>query len=207
MPLSIFYRPPYAFIGVLLLLVGCFYACQETDYTPKPKAYPRLVLPAQHSYQPYASRECPFLFEYSTHARIGKDTVMTGRKAPSNPCWLNLQYPDFNATVYLSYKPISKDNSLPRLVEDAHTLNAKHVIKADYIEDSLIVTPSGASGLWYSVGGNAASSTQFFLTDSARHFLWASLYFYHQPNEDSIAPVAAYIRQDMEHLLETFKWQ
>ena len=187
-------------------IICCLSACQTEVYSPKPSAYPRVVLPQQHTYRPFTASECPFAFEYPTYATIVKDTAAGGR-VQNNPCWMNLKYPDLNATLYLSYKPIDKGNSLPKLVEDAHTLNTKHVIKADYIEDSLIVTPNGAYGLWYSVGGNAASNTQFFLTDSTRHFLWASLYFYNQPNEDSIAPVAAFIRQDMEHLLETFKWQ
>jgi gliding motility-associated lipoprotein GldD len=195
-----------SFNGIIALLLLAI-ACQSEEYTPKSKAYPRVNLPAQHGYRPYNPSECPFSFEYSTYAEIIKDTAALGKKAPSHPCWMSLKYPTLNATIYLSYKPISQENTLPKLVEDAHTLNSKHVIKADYIEDSLITTPNGISGLWYDVGGNAASNTQFFVADSVKHFLWASLYFYNTPNEDSIAPVANFIRQDMKHLLETFKWK
>lgn len=194
-------------IPLLLVQLCLFWACQNEEYVPKPKAYPRVSLPPKHSYQVYKPAECPFVFEYPTYANIVKDTAAIGKGRPSHPCWMSIKYPSLNATVYLSYKPIGKENKLPQLIEDAHTLNAKHVIKANYIEDSLITTPNGVHGLIYNVGGNAASSTQFFVTDSIQHFLWASLYFYNQPNEDSIAPVAAFIRQDMEHLLETFQWR
>lgn len=194
-----------------LVCIGLFcltIACQNEEYIPKPKAYPRVNLPPQHSYRAYAPKECPFSFEYPTYAEIVKDTTAAlDKKAVSSPCWLNLKYPTLNATIYMSYKQVNKQNTLARLVEDAHTLNSKHVIKANYIEDSLITTQNNVHGLIYNVGGNAASNTQFFLTDSTKHFMWASLYFYNQPNEDSIAPVAAFIHQDITHILETFKWK
>jgi hypothetical protein len=37
--------------------------------------------------------------------------------------------------------------------------------------------------------GNAASSTQFYVTDSTTHFLRGVLYFYSAPNADSLKPV------------------
>jgi len=55
--------------------------------------------------------------------------------------------------------------------------------------------------------GNAASQYQFFLTDSIDHFLVGSLYFYAQPNFDSIYPAAVYLEKDIVHLMETLKWK
>jgi gliding motility-associated lipoprotein GldD len=63
------------------------------------------------------------------------------------------------------------------------------------------------SGIFYDIGGDAASPTQFFVTDSAKHFLRGSLYFNAAPNSDSLAPVVKYIKEDMLHLLETVKWK
>jgi len=62
-------------------------------------------------------------------------------------------------------------------------------------------------GILYDVGGNAASAVQFYVTDSSRHFLRGSLYFYASPNADSIAPAVEYFRKDVEHLIETLKWK
>jgi gliding motility-associated lipoprotein GldD len=56
------------------------------------------------------------------------------------------------------------------------------------------------------ITGNTASQIQFHITDSTHHFINGSLYFYVQPNYDSIMPAIDYIKQDISHLLETFKW-
>ena len=62
-------------------------------------------------------------------------------------------------------------------------------------------------GTLFSVVGNAASQYQFFLTDSTKHFLVGSLYFYARPNYDSIYPAADYLQKDIIHLIESFKWK
>jgi gliding motility-associated lipoprotein GldD len=62
-------------------------------------------------------------------------------------------------------------------------------------------------GIYYEVGGNAASALQFFVTDSIKHFLRGSLYFYNTPNADSIAPVLNFIKPDVMELIKTLKWQ
>jgi len=58
----------------------------------------------------------------------------------------------------------------------------------------------------YEVGGDAASSVQFFLTDTSTHFLRGALYFSNTPNADSIAPVVKFVKEDMRHLIDTFQW-
>lgn len=183
-----------------LLFGGC-----NNDYTPKPKAYPRVIFP-QHAYEPYTSDRCPFSFEKPTYTSLEKDSLFL-KKEKENPCWLNLKYPNFNATIYLSYKEINRNNTFQKLLEDAHTLNSKHVIRASEMQDSLIITPNKVSGLFYYVGGNTATSTQFFLTDSTQNFLWGSLYFYNPPNEDSLAPIVKFIRQDIDRIIASFKWK
>ena len=61
--------------------------------------------------------------------------------------------------------------------------------------------------MFYEVGGNAASQSQFYLTDSTEHFLTGSLYFYAKPNYDSILPAAKYLEKDIRHIMETVKWK
>jgi gliding motility-associated lipoprotein GldD len=62
-------------------------------------------------------------------------------------------------------------------------------------------------GMVYEIGGNAASSIQFHVTDSSQNFLRGALYFYAMPNADSLAPVISFVRSDIDHLLKTFKWK
>ena len=100
------------------------------------------------------------------------------------------------------------DDNLSLLTEDAHRLAYKHSVKADAIEEKLWNNPDKeVYGIIYNIKGNAASSVQFFLTDSIRHYLRGSLYFYSQPDKDSLAPVIDFFREDIIHLVETLEWK
>ncbi|MEY4085507.1 MAG: hypothetical protein RL074_1294, partial [Bacteroidota bacterium] len=52
-----------------------------------------------------------------------------------------------------------------------------------------------------------ATNAQFYATDSTKHFVTGSVYFYAKPNFDSIMPATSYIKNDMQRLLETLKWK
>jgi len=62
-------------------------------------------------------------------------------------------------------------------------------------------------GIVYNVEGPAASPYQFFVTDSTHHFLRGALYFNTQARPDSLAPVAAFMKADVNRLIETLKWK
>jgi gliding motility-associated lipoprotein GldD len=62
-------------------------------------------------------------------------------------------------------------------------------------------------GMFYQVDGNAATNSQFYATDSTKHFITGSVYFYAKPNFDSIMPASDYIKNDMLTLMETLKWK
>jgi gliding motility-associated lipoprotein GldD len=83
----------------------------------------------------------------------------------------------------------------------------KHSTRATEIVDSPIRTASGVSGVFFSVGGNAATAKQFFVTDSVKHFLRGALYFDASPNEDSLGVVNNFLQDDMKHLINTFRWK
>jgi gliding motility-associated lipoprotein GldD len=61
--------------------------------------------------------------------------------------------------------------------------------------------------LVFDIAGNTASSVQFYLTDSTRHFLRGSLYFYSAPNIDSLRIVVDFIKKDILHLINTTSWK
>jgi gliding motility-associated lipoprotein GldD len=117
-----------------------------------------------------------------------------------------LTFPNQHATVYLSYKDVQDD--LNQLFEDSRKLAYKHAAKASQIEEySVNIPEKKVYGIIYEIGGNAASSIQFHISDSASHFLRGSLYFYAAPNSDSLEPVTSFIRSDIEHLIQTFQWK
>ena len=187
----------YLFMAVIGGLV--FYSC-DRDYTPKPRGYFRIDLPEQE-YRRFDTN-FPYRFEYPVYAEI--ETPAGGE---NEPYWINITYPRFNGTIYISYKPV-EDNLLEYL-EDSRTFVMKHIPKAEAIDDTLIYRPEDrVYGLLYDIEGTgAASPCQFFLTDSSSHFVRGALYFNTSPNNDSLAPVIGLIRSDIRHLLETFRWE
>ena len=191
----------YSFLFMLLYSLS---SCHG-DYMPKPKAYPRVHYP-ERKYEMFDPPSCPFKFEKPVYAIVQKDTSFFGKR-PVEPCWLNIILPDFNGTINLTYKEINKNMTLDKLLDDAHKLSFKHDKKANYIDETLIVNKHGVSGLFYNVGGDAATNIQFFLTDSVHHYIRGSLYFYNEPNSDSMAPVLAFVRQDIDRMLSTFEWK
>ena len=142
------------------------------------------------------SNSCGFDFDKNEMAEI---------KATSN-CGLEIHYPKMKATVYLTYKPVQ--NNLEKLLIDAQKLTYEHVIKAnDIAEQPYVNLERKVYGMFYQVGGNAATNAQFYVTDSTRNFVTASMYFYSKPNFDSILPAADYIKNDMKQIIESIKWK
>lgn len=179
-----------AFCAVLL-------SCQGPQ-NPKPRGQLRLDLP-EHSYKA-STVPCPYETEI---AEISTEVM---RKMEGGNCWVDLRYPKQNATLYLTYKPVNND--LKILLDEAHKLTYEHHIIADGIASrNFADTSSHVYGTLFEVSGEVASNTQFYLTDSTRHFLRGALYFNCAPNEDSLAPVTQYIREDILRLIEGLTWK
>lgn len=194
------------FFGCTLAMIFFCISCGQKTFVPKPTGYYKIVLP-DHTYQKFDCDGCPFSFEYPSYSKIVKDTVFFDT-IPENPYWMNIIFPSLNGTIYISYKEIDARHSLAKLINDAHTLTYNHSVKADYIDEGRISKPADhVYGILYNLGGNAASSTQFFLTDSVKNFIRGALYFNNVPNADSSAPVIEFLRRDMLHLIGSFKWK
>jgi gliding motility-associated lipoprotein GldD len=182
-------------LPILVLLT--FFACKE-NYVPKPRDYIKISYP-EKSYQHFNS-DAPFRFDYPVYARMSPDSSPN-----SQPYWYNLEFPSLGGTLYLSYKPV--EGSPESFIQDSRSLVYKHSIKAEAIDES-IIHDSGRRvfGILYDLKGNTASSVQFFVTDSTRHFLRGSLYFNSQPDKDSMAPVIRFVREDIIVMLKTLEW-
>jgi gliding motility-associated lipoprotein GldD len=187
----------------LFTLVVSVLAC-NSPYTPKQKGYFKIDFP-KHEYKVFDQAGYPYTFEYPVYANIIKDTTFFEDK-PENPYWINIDFPRFGGKIYISYKEIGK-NDLNKLVNDAYNMTYKHSTRATEIVDSAMRTATGVSGVFFSVGGNAATAKQFFVTDSVKHFLRGALYFDASPNEDSLGVVNNFLQEDMKHLINTFRWK
>jgi gliding motility-associated lipoprotein GldD len=193
---------------VVLAVVGglssiVFSSC-NSDYTPKRKGYYKIDFPKK-SYQVFDQPGYPYSFEYPLYANIVKDSSFFN-EATENPWWINIDFPQFNGRVYVSYKQVGV-NKLDKLINDAFTMTNKHSTKAYSIDDSLISTPNNIHGMFFRVGGNVATANQFFVTDSSKHFLRGALYFDATPNEDSLGIVSRFLIDDVLHMINTFKWK
>lgn len=190
----------YLLMGLTIWLTACG-SDSSPDYVPKPKGYPRIDLPA-HQYQPLPSVH-PYQFEYNRIARILPDTF-----ARSEPHWIFINYPKFQASVQLTYKPVRNDiNRLRAMLEDSYKLAARHNIKAYSIEQRTIRLKSGLEASVIDLAGEVPSQVQFVVTDSTTHFLRGALYFNTATQNDSLQPVIQYIRKDVLHLLNTLTWR
>jgi gliding motility-associated lipoprotein GldD len=185
---------------IILSLAAC-----NSDYTFKKRGYFKVEFPPKQ-YQPFNQPEYPYSFEYPVYGNVVKDSTFFEDK-PDNPYWINIDFPRFGARIYISYKDIGK-NDFDKLVNDAFTMSYKqHTYKASSIEPSPIETPNNAHGVYFTLAGNTATANQFFLTDSTKHFLRGALYFNAAPNEDSLRVVNAYLKEDLQHLINTLHWK
>ena len=190
-------------IPVIILLVGC-----GNDFVPRPNGFFRIDLP-EKKFREYHS-VCPFTFEYPEYSLVIKH-----QSGNSMPCWLNVEFPKFKGTLHLSYFDMSeknghvkKGNILKKYLEDSRSLAYKHTIKAHSINEEKVERKKDhVHGIIYQIDGlNTASSIQFFLTDSIKHFIRGALYFNVVPRNDSLAPVISFVKTDIYHLIETFEW-
>lgn len=187
----------------ILFFIIIFVSC-NSDYTIKQRGYFRVDLP-EHKYQLFDKPGYPYSFEYPVYANILQDTTFFEDK-PENPYWVNIDFPSLNGRIYISYKDAAK-NDFTKLVDDAFKLTYKHSTKATGIKDSLMKTPNGVTGIFFKVGGNAATAKQFFATDTVNHFLRGALYFDATPNADSLSTVNNFLEVDMKHLINTLRWK
>jgi gliding motility-associated lipoprotein GldD len=86
-------------------------------------------------------------------------------------------------------------------------LTAKHQIKAYGIEESIMMTPKGYTGVVAELSGEVPTQFQFFVTDSTNNFLRGALYFNTALKNDSLAPAIEYIKIDMAHLINTLEFK
>ncbi len=188
------FRELLIMISIIILMVGC----SEDGFTPKPRGYLRFEFP-EHQYNK-STLDCPFEFDYPIYANV------VPRVDQLEPCWFNVQFPQFKAKLHFSYKPVS--NNLNQLIEDSRSFVYKHAIKASNIDRrDFQVENENVYATYYKIDGNAASAIQFTLTDSSNHFLRGALYFEAQPNEDSLSPALTHLEVDINRLIQSLRWK
>lgn len=188
-----------AAITLAFICIAAFLSSCEKTYTPRPRGYFRIAEAEKNPRNIEAP--CGFSFDIPEYSQL---ELVPG--SGTDTCWFNIKFRRYNARVHLTY--FALDNNLDKLVEDAYQFAFQHEQKASAIGRSAYSSADNKSaGLIYDLSGNVASSVQFYVTDSSNHFLRGGLYFENFPNEDSLAPVLAYLRQDVVRMMESIEWK
>ncbi|TXI83249.1 MAG: hypothetical protein E6Q37_10695 [Crocinitomicaceae bacterium] len=189
------------YIALALITLIVFASCGGDEILiPKPPTYLRLNLP-DHKYTLF-SEACPYEFEA---ASIFKIRAVTDEKGEVT-CHKDIDLGPLNGVMHFSYIPM--ENDLADYINFAINKVEEHKVKATAIEDSLIIRPKDkVYGTFFELQGDVASPFQFYLTDSTSRFVSGVVYLNAAPKYDSLRPSLEYLKVDLYHFLETFKWK
>lgn len=216
-------------------LVLLFCSCGN-DYTPKPAAYLRIDTP-EHKYwlvdtlpnemfgQSIPGTTLPFIFEANecTELTLKRPRLVCTMddydtksgikpvysKGMFDEVWLDINYPQWNGVVFLTYKRIRSLDDLRGQIDTSARLLEKHYQVASGVDEHRFDSDDGTvhAVTWHLLGAKVASTYQFYATDSVSNFLRGGLFLNQTPNNDSLAPVLEYIQADIDHLIETLRWR
>lgn len=185
-----------------LPLIGYFFlnACSNEEYTiPKPSTYLYSKL-IDHNFEAIESN-CPYTFEISSHFKL--KNVYYGKELT---CHKDIDLGKLNGTIHFSY--IDMDKPISEYINFSIDKVDEHKIKATAIEDTKIIrSKDKVYGTMFEIQGDVASPYQFYITDSTKRFVSGVVYLNAKPNYDSLKPTLDYLKLELNHLVQTFKWK
>ncbi|MEZ4938925.1 MAG: hypothetical protein R2799_15155 [Crocinitomicaceae bacterium] len=186
---------------IIIFLFSTLISCEEEENVlPRPIGQMRVEFP-KHEYKQAETSPCPYTFEIPIRAEI------TEGINPEAPCHKNIVYTDFNAVLYVSYYSLESTN-VNNLIKESREKVYEHVVKATSIDEEMISDSSHqVYGIFYDINGNAATPFQFFITDSSKNFIRASLMFNSQANYDSLKPMIEYLKIDLNKMIYSTEWK
>lgn len=216
---------------IIIAAAGCLLAACHNDYTPKPQAYLRIDMP-EHAYwlvdtlptsingQTLPSVVLPFRLEANDSAQLTlkkprqvatfmADGSIKPDRIKYDEVWLDINYPQWNSVIFLTYKALNGPEDLRGQIDTSSRMLEKHYTFTSGVEEQGYEDAENKvyGTVYYLKGSRVASTCQFWLTDSTRHFLRGALFLNVTPNNDSLAPVIDYMQADVEHLVETLRWR
>jgi len=136
----------YKFFFIVLAFFALGFTACNSKFTPKETGYPALAVPKKQ-YLAGAVTGLPYAFDIPSYAVVDKNATNMNLD-PQKTSWMNLQFPTLNATLYISYNAVQK-NQLDVLVRDAYNFANNHSNKASFIEDSAFENPIGLKGVFF----------------------------------------------------------
>lgn len=188
------------YFASIILLTILFTSCEDTKFVPKPPTYLRLELP-DHNYETY-SDDCPYTFEISELYSVENSPEENGQT-----CHKRINLGPLNGMAYIRYWDIG-DKPLAFYVNGANDEIDRHKLKADNIvNEQMLRHEDRVFGTFFELQGDVATPFQFYLTDSTSNFMYCEVLFNSTPNYDSLRPTLDYVKKDLKHFMQTFKWK
>lgn len=188
-------------IIMLMLLTNCD---SSDTVSLKQRGYPKIEFPTAKLVD-FNDPNLPFHFKYPDYLIITKDSsLLVDQSAKNN--WFNLQLPNLNSTIHFSYYPMTKENQLEKLVNDAFKMANFHNKKANYIDELQLNIAPNVTGIEFHIKGPAATPYQFYLTDAKKHFIRGVFYVKANVNVDSLAPIHSFMIKDIQKIIDGFSW-
>ena len=192
-------RKVVAFLFVLAFSAMAI-SCSK-EYTPKPKGYNRILLP-DTVYRPLPDT-LPYQFQYSSSATLMKDTSWIRERH-----WVEIYYPTLKANVHITYKKLmNNEQLLKEFLNDAYVLTAKHQIKANAINETIVTRKDRKVAIIAEIEGEVPSQFQFTMTDSTKNFLRGALYFNTKVQNDSLKPAIDFMKKEMMRIVNTLEFK
>lgn len=191
-------------LAIIVIATAIITSCSNSDgdYTPKPPAFYRITMP-EKDYKLYDTNILPFTFEYPEYSNIKI------KRNDKDIKYFDIIFPQFNGTVFVSYKQLGGKRTVASEVDTAHQLVSIHYNMASGVhEQSYSDDINRIYANTYTLKGKSIASTyQFWATDSTNHFIRGAFYVNSNPNYDSLQPVYEFIQKDIVHFIETLKWK
>jgi len=182
-----------------LLFISCVQ--KQVPPIPKPIGYFRLKTP-KPEYQRWDS-VLPFIFDYS------KNSALSFQKKDDNIYWIDIHYPSLSAMFKMTCFPVR--NNLHTLMwheEDEVMFHVERRMTDDIQFSTVNDSKAQVFGKLYELGGkHVATPFRFWLTDSLHYFVKGALYFDFAPNNDSLAPIINYLKEDALYMVESWQWK
>lgn len=189
---------PLKILALFMLLSFGMLSCTSDPY-PRPKGYPRIDLP-EHTYKVFDNGDCPFTFEYPAFGEISR--------SEADSCLADFYFKPYDFYWHLTYRHIpSSGKSRDQHEEEYRRLVYKHSMKLSHMSEFDLEAKNG-TGLMYELHGKVGAPAQLIFGDrDSVHLIMVSLYFQRAVNQDSLAPLISYVKQDMQHMAGSIEWR
>ena len=178
-----------AIISLIFIMFGC-----GDKTAPKPIAYPFIENVATE-YAPHKVKSFPLQFDIA-------DGAITESNEKNNG-WINIKYPQYNATIYCTYINTDSDKIETEISKNRELVYIHSKLSSGISTLSYNDSIKNISAELYILNGNVATPLQFLATNKTSFVFRGSLYFNSQVRNDSVAPIIEYLKNDIFQLIET----